>query len=155
MLYVDRNIDILERCNMLIAISIIFIVLAIMLLLIMFLGLSEEKWRKKYYNIKEDQQPNIKLLKQMRYKPAFMTNTIFADKNEHEAVRIKYQATKANATNLEATMTTYQLYEANNILWAKNLTLNQIEMVLYLAQSKILANADETIRNIIEGKTKC
>ena len=40
------------------------------------------------------------------------------------------------------------------MLWAKNLTLNQIEMVLYLSQSKILANADETIRNIIEGKTK-
>jgi hypothetical protein len=139
---------------MLIAISIIFIVFAIMLLLIMFLGLSEEKWRKTYYNIKEEQQPNIQLLKRMRYKPAFMTKTIFADKNEHEAVRIKYHVTKANATNLEATMTTYQLYEANNILWAKNLTLNQIEMVLYLSQSKILANADETIRNIIEGKTK-
>lgn len=80
MLYVDRNIDILERYSMLIAISIIFIVFAIMLLLIMFLGLSEEKWRKTYYNIKEEQQSNIQLLKRMRYKPAFMTKTIFADK---------------------------------------------------------------------------
>lgn len=137
---------------MLIAISIIFIVFAMMLLLIMFFGLSEEKWRKKYYNIKEEQQPNIQLLKRMRYQPAFMTNTIFADKNEHEAVRIKYQATKAPVTNLESTMTTFQLYKANNVLWAKNLTLNQIENVLYIAQSETMKEKDDSIQEILEGR---
>ena len=93
----------------------IFIIFGISLLLILFYGFSEEQWREKYYNIKEDHLLNTQLLKRMRYQPAFMTNTIFTDKNEHEAVRIKYQATKAKVTNLESTMTTYQLYEADNV----------------------------------------
>ena len=47
-------------------------------------------------------------------------------------------------------MTTYQLYNANNVLWAKNLTLDQIEKVLNISQSEEIQNKEERIREIIE-----
>ena len=108
---------------MLIVIVTIFLVFAIALLLILFYGFSEEQWREKYYNMKEERQPNPKILKKMSHQPVLMTNTIFVDEHEHEAVRIKYQATKAPVTNLESTMTTFQLYKANNVLWAKKFNI--------------------------------
>lgn len=137
---------------MLIVIVTIFLVFAIALLLILFYGFSEEQWREKYYNMKEERQPNPKILKKMSHQPVLMTNTIFVDEHEHEAVRIKYQATKAPVTNLESTMTTFQLYKANNVLWAKNLTLNQIENVLYIAQSETMMGKDDAIKEILEGE---
>lgn len=102
--------------------------------------------------MKEERQPNPKILKKMSHQPVLMTNTIFVDEHEHEAVRIKYQATKAPVTNLESTMTTFQLYKANNVLWAKNLTLNQIENVLYIAQSETMMGKDDAIKEILEGE---
>lgn len=137
---------------MLIVITTIFLVFATALLLILFYGCSEEQWREKYYNIKEERQPNPKTLKKMSHQPVLLTNTIFVDEHEHEAVRIKYQATKAPVTNLESTMTTFQLYKANNVLWAKNLTLNQIENVLYIAQSETMMGKDDAIKEILEGE---
>ena len=71
-------------------------------------------------------------------------------KRTHKAVSIKYRALKTSITNLEATMTTYQLYNANNVLWAKNLTLDQIENVLYISKSEEIQNKEERIQEIIE-----
>lgn len=47
-------------------------------------------------------------------------------------------------------MTTYQLYEINNILWAKHLTLNQIENIISIEQSEEKLNKEDRIREIIE-----
>lgn len=151
----EKKSQYIRKMNMLNIILTIFIIFGISLLLILFYGFSEEQWREKYYIMKEEQQPNPKILKKMNHQPVLMTNTIFVDEHEHEAVRIKYQTTKASVTNLEATMTTYQLYKSNNILWAKNLTLNQIEKVLYIAQSETMMEKDDVIREILEGKTEC
>lgn len=127
-----------------------FIIVGTTLLLFVFCASKEEQWRNKYYHIREELQPELKTLRIMRYQPIFITTTIFEKKNAHKAVSIKYRALKAPVTNLEATMTTYQLYMANNILWAKNLTLNQIENVIFITESEELLNKEERIREIIE-----
>ena len=104
----------------------------------------ERKWRIKYDTIKENRQLTTKTLRKLFYKRLFMTKT------EYEAVRIKYQAAISTIKNLEATMTTGQLYEINNILWAKHLTLNQIENIISIEQSEENIDKEEKIREIIE-----
>lgn len=128
----------------------VFIIVGTTLLLFMFCALREQRWRDTYYHIREERQPELKTLRIMHYQPIFITTTIFEKKNAHKAVSIKYRALKTSVTNLEATMTTYQLYNANNVLWAKNLTLDQIENVLYISQSEEIQNREERIQEIIE-----
>lgn len=84
----EKKSQYIRKMNMLNIILTIFIIFGISLLLILFYGFSEEQWREKYYIVKEEQQPNPKILKKMNHQPVLMTNTIFVDENEHEAVRI-------------------------------------------------------------------
>ena len=52
-------------------------------------------------------------------------------------------------TNLEATMSPFQLYQANNCLWAKGLTINQIEQILEAETYTDKERREETIREIL------
>lgn len=132
----------------------VIIILGTTLSLFLFCASKEEQWRNKYYHIREELNPELKTLRKMRYQPIFITTTMLDEENTHKAVSIKYQALKVPVTNLEATMTTYQLYEANNVLWAKNLTLNQIENVIFINESEEIQNKKERIREIIETTQK-
>lgn len=127
-----------------------FVLVGTTLLLFLCCALREKRLLGKYYNIKEEPHPELRTLRILYHQPVFITTTIPGEKNIHKAVSIKYRALKTSVTNLEATMTTYQLYNANNVLWAKNLTLDQIEKVLNISQSEEIQNKEERIREIIE-----
>ena len=129
---------------------IILISILFLMLVMLYSGQLVDNWRQMYYTMKEEIHPPLNLLKKLSRMQQFMTKTVFIDKDELTAVRIKYKASHAKMTNLEATMTTYQLYNANNVLWAKNLTLDQIENVLYISQSEEIQNKEERIQEIIE-----
>ena len=120
-----------------------FILVGTTLLLFICCALREKRLLDKYYNIKEEPHPELKTLRILYHQPVVLTTTIPEEKNIHKAVSIKYRALKTSVTNLEATMTTYQLYNANNVLWAKNLTLNQIENVISITESEELLNKEE------------
>ena len=76
-------------------------------------------------------------------------NAETSDKDELPAVRIKYKASHAKVTNLEATMSPFQLYKANNYLWANGITINQIERILEAETYTDKERREETIREIL------
>lgn len=136
-----------------IALDIILITILFLILVMLCSGQLVDNWRQMYYTMKEEIHPPLNLLKKLSRMPKFMTKTVFIDKDELTAVRIKYKASHAKVTNLEATMSHFQLYKANNYLWAKGLTINQIERVLEVETYTDKERREETIREIL-GKTK-
>lgn len=127
------------------------ILISIMFLMLVMLvsGQLVDNWRQLYYTMKEEIHPPLNLLKKMSRMPKFMTKTVFIDKDELTAVRIKYNTTRKKVTNLEATMSPFQLYKANNYLWAKGLTINQIERILEAERYEDKKRQDDTIRGIL------
>lgn len=128
---------------------IILITILFLMLVMLFSGQFVDNWRQMYYTMKEEIHPPLNLLKKLSRMPKFMTKTVFIDIDELTAVRIKYNATRKNVTNLEATMSTLQLYQANNQLWAKSLTINQIERILEAETYTDKERREETIRGIL------
>ena len=132
-----------------IAFYIILISILFLMLVMLYSGQLVDNWRQMYYTMKEEIHPPLNLLKKLSRMPQFMTKTVFIDKDELTAVRIKYKASHAKVTNLEATMSPFQLYKANNYLWAKGLTISQIEQILEAETYTDKERREETIREIL------
>lgn len=129
---------------------IILITILFLMLVMLFSGQLVDNWRQMYYTMKEEIHPPQNLLKKLSRMPKLVTHTVFIDKDELTAVRLKYKSSHAKVTNLEATMSTLQLYQANNCLWAKGLTINQIERILEAERYEDKERRDKTIREILE-----
>ena len=129
---------------------IILITILFLMLVMLFSGQLVDNWRQMYYTMKEEIHPPQNLLKKLSRMPKLVTHTVFIDIDELTAVRLKYKATRKNVTNLEATMSTLQLYQANNCLWAKSLTIAQIERILEAERYEDNERRDKTIREILE-----
>lgn len=132
-----------------IALDIILITILFLILVMLCSGQLVDNWRQMYYTMKEEIHPPQNLLKKLSRMPKLVTHTVFIDKDELTAVRIKYKASHAKVTNLEATMSTLQLYQANNCLWAKGLTITQIERILEAERYTDKERRDKTIREIL------
>lgn len=132
-----------------ITLDIILITILFLILVMLCSGQLVDNWRQMYYTMKEEIHPTQNLLKKLSRMPKLVTHTVFIDKDELTAVRIKYKASHAKVTNLEATMSTLQLYQANNCLWAKGLTITQIERILEAERYTDKERRDKTIREIL------
>lgn len=132
-----------------IALDIILITILFLILVMLCSGQLVDNWRQMYYTMKEEIHPPQNLLKKLSRMPKLVTHTVFIDKDELTAVRIKYKASHAKVTNLETTMSPFQLYKANNYLWANGITINQIERILEAETYTDQERREETIREIL------
>ena len=78
------------------------------------------------------------------------------DKNDSRALTLKYEALQITPTAIEATMSPKQLYMANSQLWVKDLTGQQVHLVLFAEealQNRKLIQFRETVYDKIMDKT--
>ena len=107
----------------------------------------ELKWRIDYENRKYNQNNAIdprrkygdeKTIQELESLIKLSKNILFPKKTsrlwEIKAVKLKYQELKQPTSTIEKTMTIDQLYFSKNILWARGLSLNDIENVVFLEE---------------------
>lgn len=107
----------------------------------------ELKWRIDYENRKYSQNNSIdprrkygddKTIQELESLIKLSKNVFFPKKTsrvwEIKAVKIKYQELQCQTSTIEKTMTRDQLYFSKNILWARGLSLNDIENVVFLEE---------------------
>ena len=121
----------------------------------------ELKWRIDYENRKYSQNNSIdprrkygdeKTIQELEQLIALSKNVFFPKKPsrlwEIKAVKLKYHELLQPTSTIEKTMTINQLYLAKNILWARGLSLNDIENVVFLEEySPTVATITELLKS--------
>ena len=97
-------------------------------------------WQKYAY----DKEPDIDMLKKALEDERFLINNT---ETRLKALRLKYQAMTTVPTVIEKTMTPEQLYDAQNPLWAREYTVQ--ELVSYVTYS-LPTTSYKKVKNIIQ-----
>lgn len=121
----------------------------------------ELKWRIDYENRKYNQNNAIdprrkygdaKTIQELEQLIALSKNVFFPKKPsrlwEIKAVKLKYHELMQPTSTIEKTMTINQLYFAKNVLWARGLSLNDIENVVFLEE---YSPTDATITELLKS----
>ena len=87
-------------------------------------------YNQQYSKLREQVNPNIHELEQF-----LNANEAYEEAHKLRGLKLKYQAMTTEPTTFEKTMTSYQLYQANNPLWALELSALGIESFLDLEDS--------------------
>ena len=84
-------------------------------------------YNQQYNKLRDQVNPNIHELEQF-----LNANEAYEQAQKLRGLKLKYQAMTTVPTTIEKTMTPYQLYQANNPLWARELSALGIESFLDL-----------------------
>lgn len=84
-------------------------------------------YNQQYNKLRDQVNPNLHELKQF-----LNANEAYEQAHRLRGLKLKYQAMTTEPTTFEKTMTPYQLYQANNPLWARELSALGIESFLDL-----------------------
>lgn len=84
-------------------------------------------YNQQYNKLRDQVNPNIHELEQF-----LNANEAYEQAQKLRGLKLKYQAMTHSPTTIEKTMTPYQLYQANNPLWARELSALGIESFLDL-----------------------
>lgn len=84
-------------------------------------------YNQQYNKLRDQVNPNSHELEQFLH-----ANEAYEQANKLRGLKLKYQAMTREPTTIEKTMTPYQLYQANNPLWARELSALGIESFLDL-----------------------
>lgn len=84
-------------------------------------------YNQQYNKLRDQVNPNIHELEQFLH-----ANEAYEQAHKLRGLKLKYQAMTREPTTIEKTMTPYQLYQANNPLWARELSALGIESFLDL-----------------------
>lgn len=84
-------------------------------------------YNQQYNKLREQVNPNLHELEQF-----LNANEAYEQAHKLRGLKLKYQAMITEPTTIEKTMTHYQLYQANNPLWAVELSALGIESFLDL-----------------------
>lgn len=85
-------------------------------------------WETKYTEISDTKNPQLSELRRLRNSLVFYTQP----KTVKCAIALKLKSYQLNMTVMDSMMTPQQLYSTKNILWARGLSLQDIETVLKL-----------------------
>lgn len=84
-------------------------------------------YNQQYNKLRDQVNPNIHELEQFLH-----ANEAYEQAHKLRGLKLKYKAMTTVPTTIEKTMTPYQLYQANNPLWAAELNALGIESFLDL-----------------------
>lgn len=84
-------------------------------------------YNQQYNKLRDQVNPNSQELEQFLH-----ANEAYEQAHKLRGLKLKYQAMTREPTTIEKTMTPYQLYQANNPLWARELSALGIESFLDL-----------------------
>lgn len=84
-------------------------------------------YNQQYNKLRDQVNPNSQELEQFLH-----ANEAYEQAHRLRGLKLKYQAMTREPTTIEKTMTPYQLYQANNPLWARELSALGIESFLDL-----------------------
>lgn len=87
-------------------------------------------YNQQYSKLREQVNPNVHELEQF-----LNANEAYEEAHKLRGLKLKYQAMTTEPTTIDKTMTPYQLYQANNPLWAAELSALGIESFLDLEDS--------------------
>lgn len=87
-------------------------------------------YNQQYNKLRDQVNPNIHELEQFLH-----ANEAYEQAHKLRGLKLKYKAMTKEPTTFEKTMTPYQLYQANNPLWAQELSALGIESFLDLEDS--------------------
>ena len=84
-------------------------------------------YNQEYNKLRDQVNPNIHELEQFLH-----ANEAYEQAHKLRGLKLKYKAMTTVPTTIDKTMTPYQLYQANNPLWARELSALGIESFLDL-----------------------
>lgn len=85
-------------------------------------------WENKYTEILDTKNPSLSELRQIRHSIFYYTQP----NPVKQAIALKIKSYQSKMTVMDSMMTPQQLYSTKNILWARGLSLQDIETVLKL-----------------------
>lgn len=88
----------------------------------------ESNWKNKYTEILDTKNPSLSELRQVRHSIFYYTQS----NPIKRAIALKLKSYQSQMTVMDSMMTPQQLYSTKNILWARGLSLQDIETVLTL-----------------------
>lgn len=90
---------------------------------------GKSAWDNNYSEINQEKYPKMCKLKKLRHSIFYYTQP----QRKKQAIKTKIKSYNVEATLLDVMMTTQQLYKANNPLWARGVSLDEIEIVEMLS----------------------
>ena len=90
---------------------------------------GKSAWDNNYSEINQEKYPKMCKLKKLRHSIIYYTQP----QRKKQAIKTKIKSYNVEATLLDVMMTTQQLYKANNPLWARGVSLDEIEVVEMLS----------------------
>lgn len=106
-----------------------FVISSFVVLIAQFIERIEDKWDNNYREINQEKYPKMCKLKKLRHSIFYYTQP----QRKKQAIKTKIKSYDVEATLLDIMMTTQQLYKANNPLWARGVSLDEIEVVEMLS----------------------
>lgn len=90
---------------------------------------GKSAWDNNYSEINQEKYPKMCKLKKLHHSIFYYTQP----QRKKQAIKTKIKSYNVEATLLDVMMTTQQLYKANNPLWARGVSLDEIEIVEMLS----------------------
>lgn len=113
---------------------------------------KSQPWIDKYDSVKSLAHPEVTIiselyddLRNVQELPAIQMAMV-------TAVKRKYYVQDKIPNSLEQTMTTGQLFDSGNNLWAKSMSLQQLEKIYYIQQFSKKELIRERIQEVFNGK---
>ena len=113
---------------------------------------KSQPWIDKYDSVKSLAHPNVTIiselyddLRNVQELPAIQMAMV-------TAVKRKYYVQDKIPNSLEQTMTTGQLFDSSNNLWAKSMSLKQLEKIYYIQHFSKKELIRERIQEVFDGK---
>lgn len=113
---------------------------------------KSQLWIDKYDSVKSQTNPDVTIISELYDDLPNVHDLPDIRMAMVTAVKRKYTIQNKTPDSLEQTMTTGQLFDASNNLWAKSMSLEQLEKIYYIQHFSKKELIRERIQEVFDGK---
>ena len=113
---------------------------------------KSQRWLDKYESVKPQAHPEVTIISELYDELPNVQELPAIQMAMMTAVKTKYYVQDKIPNSLEQTMTTEQLFDSGNNLWAKSMSLEQLEKIYYIQHFSKKELIRERIQEVFDGK---
>ena len=122
-----------------------FVISSFVVLIAKFIESLEDKWNDLYDELCREKHPLLSKLKKLRHSVYYYTQP----QRTKQAIKIKLKSYNIDTTLLDTMLSPQQLYNMNNPLWARGVSISDIEVVMMLSGN---VEAEKDIRDVLQDQ---
>lgn len=113
---------------------------------------KSQPWIDKYDSVKSQTHPDVTIISELYNDLRNVQELPDIRMTMMTAVKRKYYVQDKIPNSLEQTMTTGQLFDSGNNLWAKSMSLEQLEKIYYIQNFSKKELIRERIQEVFDGE---